>query len=162
MTRKEILAKKPGREFDAKIAVEFFGWRWFRDPLQSDLIGLWPPESPEWQRWNWRDTLIDVTGDEESWQRFSDWDRMGSPSDRPPGSISFLPHYSTSIADAWPVVELLKGMGKVVIVKADALMRGDFEPSYWVQCGNQRDGVRANTAPDAICKAGLLALVGCD
>ena len=36
---------------DAKLAVQLLGWAWWYDP-KWDWVGLWPPDSPEWVRYN--------------------------------------------------------------------------------------------------------------
>lgn len=36
---------------DAKLAVHLLRWDWWYDP-KWDWIGLWPPDSPEWIRYN--------------------------------------------------------------------------------------------------------------
>lgn len=136
MTREEVLAMKPGRELDAKVAVEIFGWSHVAeygtnafDPALNMWFGV-PPG--------------------RQFVTLNDEPHLPSMIDNP------LPHYSTSIADAWPVVEEIKNRGKVFVVKADGLMRGDFQPAYLAWCGNM-EVVRAVTAPEAICKAALIA-----
>ncbi|MCA9936546.1 MAG: hypothetical protein H6662_15445 [Ardenticatenaceae bacterium] len=38
-------------QYDARLAVLLLGWSWFFDP-QWGWVGLYPPDSPEWRRWN--------------------------------------------------------------------------------------------------------------
>lgn len=40
--------------FDARLAEMLLGWQWYRDP-QWEWVGLWPPDSPEWVRYNFPD-----------------------------------------------------------------------------------------------------------
>lgn len=38
-------------ELDAQLAIRLLGWGWYLDP-QWSWVGLYPPDTPEWQRWN--------------------------------------------------------------------------------------------------------------
>lgn len=87
------------------------GWRWFLPP-GKERIGLWPPDSPEWIRWNFhpdsRDVTEEVLAEPGRYEPYSDWDRLGSPEPeggrRGGGTISFLPEYTRSL-DAARVLE---------------------------------------------------------
>jgi len=37
--------------FDARLAELLLGWQWWRDP-QWGWVGLWPPDDPQWVRYN--------------------------------------------------------------------------------------------------------------
>ncbi len=65
--------------------------------------------------------------------------------------------FSTSISDAWQVVEKLVIEGKVFIVKGDGLRAGDYALKWTVLCDNQ-PRTDADTAPLAICLAALKAV----
>lgn len=47
--------------FDARLAELLLGWRWFRDP-QWDWVGIWPPDDPQWVRYNFPETAEPLDG----------------------------------------------------------------------------------------------------
>jgi hypothetical protein len=130
MTREEILAMGAGRELDVAVAERVACCRVRRHRHHRCFL---------------YDLVIPGGVDSIDWTSEA-------------GAWSGTPNYSTSIADAWQVVELLKGMGRLVVITADALMRGNFNPHYTVHFGSFGDAANANTAPEAICKAALLAI----
>jgi len=67
------------------------------------------------------------------------------------------PDFSTKIEAAWWVVEKMKAEGMVVIIKADGLRTGDYNPGWTVLVDNQ-SRTDADTAPHAICLAALKAV----
>lgn len=136
MTRDEILAMKPGPEMNLAVGVNVIGWRWFW-PRPGFCAVLVPPN---------------VAARYDSERLFE------SLPENAEAVVSEIPDYSGSIADAWPVVEAMKNRGKVFIIKADGLMRGDHSPCYSVWCGDMKM-VRSDSAPEAISKAALIATV---
>lgn len=69
-------------------------------------------------------------------------------------SFEPCPHYSTSIADAWQVVEKMKELGAEINI--GFYEKWDCEFDYPIGC-NWR--AVAETAPEAICKAALIAIL---
>ncbi|MBK7914667.1 MAG: hypothetical protein IPJ94_00085 [Chloroflexi bacterium] len=47
--------------FDAALAELLLGWQWYRDP-QWDWVGMWPPDDPQWVRYNFPDQAERVDG----------------------------------------------------------------------------------------------------
>jgi hypothetical protein len=86
---------------------------------------------------------------ESAWLGDSKWSRThGDP-------WSFLPHYSTDIADAWAVVEKLRE-GNDVELKT---LYWGKKTDWWVRLNSGFDvNTFAETAPMAICKAAILAV----
>lgn len=145
MTRDEILSMQPGRELDAEVARQLFGWEHVADygPNAFDeRVDMWFGVPPG--------RCFAMLGDEVHLPTICE---------------NRLPHYSTSIADAWLVVEALKSMGNVVIIKVDGLgvedgkLYRDLLPPYVVYVGDC-EGIRYKEAPHAVCIAALLALDG--
>lgn len=150
------------RERDAIVAGKVMGWEWLERSNHEQGQYVWrkaifPPEGEEWIRWNfnpreWRKASDDTPP-------FSDWDRCSGQRDDDGklGSkrIMGLPHYSTSIADAWLVVEKMREKGHNCQIEASAA-----QPE-WIACfltpHGYREG-RAPTAPAAICLTALRAL----
>jgi hypothetical protein len=82
--------------------------------------------------------------------------------------IEHIPHYSTSIASAWDVVEKLQSLGKTLILTWDAR---ELKNSYFISNFNSEGlpcrgwkfeddsfEIEADTAPMAICLAALEAV----
>lgn len=70
-----------------------------------------------------------------------------------------IPGYSTDISAAWEVVEKVKQMNWFFIL-SDNLFPDKWEASlFWDPNGTMIEA-RAETAPEAICKASLLAVMG--
>lgn len=138
MTRDEILAMTPGPELDVELAIHALGWRWLL-PKGGKIAILLPPHQAA--RCSSQDELSTTPGDRE---------QMGADA---------VPPLSSTWEGMRLVVEGLKRMGKVVIIKADGLMSGDFEPAYTVHVGNG-EVVRRNDAPHAVAIAARMALEG--
>lgn len=73
-----------------------------------------------------------------------------------PFCMDDVPHYSTEIEAAWAVVEKMADAGRVVILKADGLRDGTFNPRWTVLIDSQ-PRTDADAAPLAVCRAALLA-----
>lgn len=69
----------------------------------------------------------------------------------PTVAVKRVPHHSTDIAAAWQVVEKLRGRGHWVDIRDD-------KPSGWRVSFGEEMTAHGNTAPEAICKAALLAV----
>jgi hypothetical protein len=102
MRRRKVSEKVAavGRELDAQIAVRLMGWRWFAKKSEG-LIALFPPDEEDRIMFS-ADLFEDVTGREEEYPRFIDWDGVGDVKGK-----RGLPHYSTDDAAALMVVDAL-------------------------------------------------------
>ncbi len=67
---------------------------------------------------------------------------------------SYIPHYSTSIADAWSVVEKLIAEGGDV----ELICRDEGDPRRWWECHLRDFSIEKETVPHAICLAALKAM----
>lgn len=158
ITRAEIENMPAGREMDALVAVEIFGWRWMKYPAPNArdmvLTGIFPPrsicsiESPnEYQRiWQPSDAAAPrfAPWDDPIW-----WDLDGTMQ-------RGLPHYSTDISAAWLVIKALnKGMFRLELGARIA----SAEFSGYSKKKTTVHGVPEDVAPLAICRAALLALL---
>jgi hypothetical protein len=116
MTKKEILAMKPGRELDKVVGEIVFGYE-----VKIFLFQGFAPDP---------------------------YYRTPSQYGR---TYEFLPNYSTDISAAWQVVEKLfrEGYG--------LLMIGDVDKFTVILAADMNYKAEAKTAPEAICKAALLA-----
>lgn len=116
---------KPGRELDALVAEKVMGWR------DARLHRNGPTDPCEWEAW------------------------QGIPPEPEHGWRTALPHYSTSIADAWQVVEWLAehhdGFVSVGVRSVDWGESGD----YYDHFAHTTSG---ESAPHAICLAALAAV----
>lgn len=138
MTKEEILAMEPGRELDFWIAEHVFKWI----PKVNYKTGC-----VEWRGYS-------VTGSLSACPSMSNW-KNGQP-----------PNYSTDIATAWEVVKYMRGKEGCRGCKACIEIHGtDFDGEslgqgmpYWATVHGEDAGGR--TAPEAICKAALLAMEG--
>ena len=72
-----------------------------------------------------------------------------------------LAHYSTDIADAWTVVEKMKSKHFRMYYKSAPFQKDDNEPLGWTcsMSGFEFMPEHADTAPLAICRAALLAVM---
>lgn len=126
---------KPGPELDALVAEKVMGWKRIKKlhgkPLADGWVGF---HDGEWIRW---------TSNPES--AYEDY----TPS-------IFSP--STSIADAWQVVEKMRGFWKV---EAYPFCRQPWTATYTPPNGPAVPGgtATAGTAPHAICLAALRAVM---
>lgn len=131
MTRDEILNMKAGREMDALIAIKVMGWEW--KPVGDRFIN--------------HERLTHPDGKHYGGMRYSD------------GEIEYtnrLEEYSTNMGAAWEVVEAMEGkwfwfsLSNVVPNSGDAIVyEAKFNQVYTCE----------ETAPLAICRAALLAVV---
>lgn len=127
---------KAGRELDAEIAERFMGWRWWRSSITGRRC-LFPSEPPEWF------TEL-ATGNEPL---VGDWDHIS------------LPPYSTSIADAWHVVERLNALGWLVgLEQIDTAQGRQWRTSLDRISPYGIEDEFATTAPLALCRAALRAV----
>lgn len=119
MMKDEILNMPAGREIEALIAVEIFGWQWLPwsgNTEQKVLVQY--PEQAESMDW-WGKDVMDL-----------------------------VPGYSTDIAAAWDVVYKLHNV---------AINRHHV---FWFCSFKGNESAQGETAPLAICRAALLAVVG--
>jgi hypothetical protein len=134
MTRDEILAMEPGRELDALVAEKVMGWTVFRSetPNHYDLL------------------------DEEYAHGF------------PPGedinSVPFeIEEYTTDISPAWKVLEKHRNRKNLVTLVGDekkwkCRITAMINVVYGIDVHDTQ--CEFKTAPEAICKAALLAVMG--
>ena len=125
--REEILQMEPGREMDIKIAVEIFGLE-----VDGDIC-----EDQDFPQWN--GDFLHIVSDEVP---------------KPP-----LKHYSTEISAAWELVEKKRltvhpTYDGYEVVYCNASGSGE---KNWVGTTNGIKWIFGKTAPEAICKAALLA-----
>jgi len=78
--------------FDAALAERLLGWQWFRD-LQWDWVGLWPPDSPEWVRYNFPDQAEPLDGP-GSYKLMPSWNVGGFLSSDGPNRMG-VPRFSS-------------------------------------------------------------------
>jgi len=157
MTRAEILALPPGRQLDGLIAYHVFGWRWWRNN-NHNLAGLFPPDTPDFVRWNFNPLVFTELPDEFPDNRYADWWRCGSRQRDAQGEvIRDLPNYSTEFRD---LEEVLESFGTDCGVILTRRQRGDYVVTIWdYASSNQVEFVEAKTAPHAVCLARLLLKV---
>lgn len=146
MTREEIMALS-GRELDAAVAEHVMGWR-----------PRWVEEPPYWMAWEVElpngdmlyGTIVSKAVPQPAW--YDDRDGVRCP------------RFSTDIDAAWEVVERLTELvideiDLTVEVKNGVEIRNVAEG--WlcsIYCGcEQLVETRAQSAPEAICRAALLA-----
>ena len=137
MTRDEILALKPGRELDALVAEKVMGWRKKTFPGGGGGYTAWVDENKKAMKLISNFTMI------ETCYRCD----------------YFRP--STDIAAAWEVVEKMLERGGCEIGCYGSKSGGKwFEVNVITMNGEVK--VTAHTAPEAICKAALLAVINHD
>jgi hypothetical protein len=140
VTRDEILNMPAGREMDALIAENLFGWHWVTGILAFGQPSLISPELYGKQK----DHLIDTTLRRDN---------------------GTFPHYSTDIAAAWEVVEKMRDPSDdepdFWVITDAGKNHGWVVSSYWAHHDGNIDNfhVQAETAPLAICRASLLAVM---
>lgn len=156
MTKEELL------DIDAKIAVRFFGWKWFRD-RKRELDGIFPPDDGVQIRWNFHADWFDEVSEPD--RRFTDW-------------ADHLPRYSGNMNEAYKLLEELKRRNYTVEImnirhilrtvdewRVKVLWLEDFGPMVVDGIGHVSGdmskpwfwGVDDESLPVAICKAALLA-----
>jgi len=144
MTKEEILAMEAGRELDALIATEIMGYQgvgFYR--RKSRFTSGWEPCAKD-----------DVTPDTPEWKAtLAIW--------REDGETFAVKRYSTDISAAWQVVEKLASEGFTPsIVFSDEKhwgMTAYCQQESVVGDFTLEDVVWCDTAPEAICKAALMA-----
>jgi hypothetical protein len=137
MTREEVLAMEPGRELDALIRQRIFNWNY---PSYEQM------KSMAEKQWEVQPECIHFMSDFDAWKVDGDfyWEYRS-------------PRYSTDISAAWEVVEKPEIMDRYQI--------GVYPTSFvkWVarkyMPGGKDCTVQADTAPEAICKCVLLAIL---
>lgn len=152
MTHTEIEALKPGRTMDATVAEQVMGWEWWSDGKIRWLVHPTRAKAKRLRLPEWNESHPQV----ESWKGI----RRGKPSDDI-AHDAWTPHYSTDIAAAWEVAEVIraklfsirkrfldslqeqtlhtvKGTGEIVVIA--------WPDVFW------------SVTPEAICKAALMAV----
>ena len=97
------------REIDGEIAIHFFGWTWHLCNKQQ-LAALFPPDTPEWIRWNYGPTAYTELGKTlQGHKKFTDWFECGGPSapNRMGGYDTVLDKYSENMNSTWKLVAKL-------------------------------------------------------
>lgn len=102
---------KPGRELDAIIAEKVMGW------TQCDPLA-------KWDRWEYGDPGDDWTVVSEEWCRGDGFPERGH-------YRSPIPRYSTSIGDAWTVVEKLDE-GRYPFILTQDRYGGTYSGGIWL------------------------------
>ena len=145
MTADEILSLPAGRELDALIAERLFGWRWHN----CEYIGQSSVASPVYRT---------MFAEPKELEKNTSWRcvAMDNPHSGVRKKQEWTPHYSTSIADAWQVVEhIWNVLEKDISVTFAA---GSISCDIGDLLGEAVAEVFADTAPLAICRAALLAM----
>jgi len=138
MTREEILAMQPGREFDAMVHIAI-GKQCVFIAREPSVVTF--GEGPLGFTCNFGGGVF--TADRE-WL-VDDW--LDEETNRE------VPHYSTSIADAWAVIEEMERRNWLAdIYRSEAKWIAEFNHP------RHRQSSDADTAPEGICKAALLCL----
>lgn len=139
MTREEIMGMEQGIELDAAVA-EVFGYKAYRE-----------------KRGEWNLCVVQKPGERDPWngRQRPDPERYEQITCREAAMIGFygtgFPKYSREIAAVWEVVEKLEDCLHIK-------QHGEYGKWEAYFCGYQKSKVHADTAPEAICKAALLAL----
>lgn len=138
MTRDEILALKPGRELDALVAEKVMGWcvtpdEFKYDPDNDVEVSYATSEPPEDLPEGYPEGLRAITGTIRCHR---------------------LPDFSTDISAAWEVVGKLREMGGGPDIRWD-----DADRRWWCEVDKVWGWATGETAPEAICKVALLAVM---
>jgi len=145
------------RELDAKVA-EAKGWYWVKYPPpnapQNDpLTAIVPPRENEIIYSNHYDRIWEPS--DSAAKRFINWDRFAAWVERNGEQVCIeeLPHYSTSMADAWALVEEMEhsGCNEISVL----LDEDEWACVVWIDGLNDFIEGIAPTAPEAICRAYL-------
>ena len=127
------------RELDARIATEVMGLKWPEDRCR--ICG--------WQFAKTRDDGCAPNGD-------CSMRPMPSPRADEPA------HYSTSISDAWEVVEKMRSIGYWLTLfsnfDSDEYNQQPVWEATFCNGGNNHKGAHLTSAPEAICLAALASL----
>lgn len=144
LTREEILAKEPGEELDALIAEHIFGWRSIKGP-KFDYDGLCESN----------DVIVPptITSAEEAFRYM-----------QPKGEIPFAYFvnrgWSTDISSAWEVVENIISRNMDVKIYCESMKMNKLFDCVIHEGDVDKVVVSMqSTAPEAICKAALLAVL---
>lgn len=143
MTRDEMLALPAGEELDAAVAEHIMGFRWFTTP-RGDLRSLLEPaeeyhhdKHPCWPIILCEDMSLPVASD--GWR--------------------FIPKFSTDVAAAWRIMELLRGrFSNVSLHAANGWGLTVWDIGRPVDPFSLHGPVNADAAPLAICRTALLAV----
>lgn len=132
MTRDEIMSMEPGRELDCLVAEKVMGYKVSFWSLHLAEDGSKEELIPN----NLGDCALQVMYKDNIWQ--------------------CIPSYSTDISAAWEVRQRIHDTigGTKIISVCD-----DFPEECQIWDGMKYISVRANTVPEAICKAALLAVM---
>jgi Phage ABA sandwich domain len=144
MTRDEIMAMKPGRVLDALVADKM-GWTAYqerRSGRRNLCVAVGRGNRKQWGKSH--------VSDPKSYKQITcvEASKIGFYGNR-------FPEYSTEIAAAWEVAEKIidnAGIDVVLTVKMDRRWRAIIDDD-----GERIAEAKADTAPEAICKAALMA-----
>lgn len=142
MKRDEILNIPAGREMDALILEKVFGYVWRTFSGNSILF------HPDDNRGHWWVEGKTGTPDYDSLRFISNNHK----------TMPIVPNYSTKIGDAWEVVEKLRLMVRPSVI-AGKWIAAEFIRVYLSGKWEGVLEVTADTAPLAICRAALLAVM---
>ena len=143
-------SRQAGRELDAEVAEKVIGWTVERD---------WPSErvGGEWFAYEPSRGEVYSFHRRENYERTEHWYRHPDNRDY----LVLVPSFSTSIADAWLVVEKMRERGIYIDLRASS--SGYF--AMWSRAGRDDEDIwvtgsshMADDAPLAICLAALKAL----
>lgn len=143
MNAGEIIKMPAGREMDALVAEFIFYWIWIPSPLNTEQKIIVPTDKSK------SDIIIP---DSSAWWWGED-------------IRALVPYYSTDIAAAWQVVEKMSRPDWAWIIESFNLANED-KPRWFACFWGDIDGelcsdasAEADTAPLAICRAALLAIL---
>lgn len=151
MTKEDILAMVPGPELDAAVAEKIFGY-WWADGPKYDCDG-----PREWER-----ILVPPTTTKKQYDYY-----LFPPRGKISKTYFVNNKFSTDIAAAWEVVERINH--HIIEISKREKIRGCVTYRVWVftrsleypdECWDRLVQVEGKTAPEAICKAALLAVMG--
>ncbi len=149
MTKEEILALPAGRELNCLICEYVFGMVWCKEPLDENGRAInagYPYLTDKTDVEKNKRTIV------EKHHSYLEW-------------MDHEPNYSTDIASAWKVLEKFEfisvSKGQIVnSVREQFDGNGWFSKSYQCTIHAKTDiKVHGKTAPEAICKAALIAML---
>lgn len=143
MTREEILNSRAGIDMNLLIAEHVLGWMAWKE-----------------QRGEYTHVIFQQPGERAPYMRSQQWKTVQkryeqipfSEIDRMKHIVSGLKDWSTDISAAWEVSE------KVPCIQLQRKINGDYVVR-WGSYSEKDRCVTAQTAPEAICKAALLAIL---
>jgi hypothetical protein len=132
MNREQTLAMQPGRELDALVAEKVMGL------CVLDSVNMYG------------DGCVVSDAGMDEWEKHREYGKVDDP--------DLLEPYSTHIAAAWEVVEKMKAthICKVVGLSSTGEWFASIKPK---EAGIFSSHAYAPTAPEAICKAAILAVM---